>query len=503
MIYIYLLNLINFIISIFLIKKYLHIYQLKDYKILRFLRFFKKKWYFYIIFLLFLIFLLLNYLVFKTNLIVKLILNILLIAINTLFNFNLIKSNKTPIKYTNKMKHLYLISISILFIINISTYGVIASCLCFVFIPSLANFINIYDKIKNHNFIKNARKLARLNNTKIIAITGSNGKTSVKNILFNMLTKKYPTQMTPKSYNTELGISKFINEELSTETKYLILEYGARRVGDIARLCDLFGADYGIVTNIAPQHIESFKSIDNVYLAKKELPNYLKANLCIYNYDNEKTYKMYKEKIGKKIAVSINKKTKIHAENIKIIDGKTNFDLILSGEKYNTTTNLLGRHNVTNILLATALAQQLKIDTNDIISAIENLEPIQHRLQLIRSHINILDDSYNCSIASARESLWVLDKMPNTHVVATPGIIEAGNMQYDINYQLGKMLSIADIVIIIGSTNANAISSGLKSKNFNKKLLNVSNLEQAKSYFKSLKKGDTLLLLNDLPDDYN
>ena len=87
--------------------------------------------------------------------------------------------------------------------------------------------------------------------------------------LCEILSSKYNVQATPKSYNTPLGISKFINDELRDNTEYLILEYGARHKGDIKKLCNIFGADYGIVTTISAQHLESFKSIQNIYEAKK------------------------------------------------------------------------------------------------------------------------------------------------------------------------------------------------------------------------------------------
>ena len=164
----------------------------------------------------------------------------------------------------------------------------------------ISNFINLYDRIKNNNFIKKASEKIKLSQVKIIAITGSNGKTSVKQILNQFLKIKYKILATPKSFNTPLGIAKFVNENDIDKYDFLILEYGARKKGDIKKLCSIYGADYGIITLIAPQHLESFRSIENVYRTKNELSEFLKPDLCIYNIDNLFVYRSYFEKTDSK-----------------------------------------------------------------------------------------------------------------------------------------------------------------------------------------------------------
>ena len=322
-----------------------------------------------------------------------------------------------------------------------------------------------------------------------------------------MLSTKYKVQATPASFNTPLGIAKFINNELKYNTEFLILEYGARHKNDIKKLCNLFGADYGITTTVASQHLESFKSVENVFKAKSKLPTFLQNKPCIFNIDNLYTKRMFDEKTGDKISVSINQKANVFAENIKIENFKTQFNLVLNNQIYSLQTFLLGCHNVLNICLATALANYLEISTNNIISAIENLEQVPHRLSLTQTHINILDDSYNCSPASANESLWVLKQIPNKKMVVTPGIIECGKEKVNINYNLGKQLAYFEFVVIIGNENKQAILDGIKKEieenNLQPQIYFSPSLEEAKQYFSKLNNNDTLLLLNDLPDDYN
>ena len=496
MIYVYLINLLTALFNMIIIEQYLHVYQLKDYNLVRFIRYFKKYYWFYclsiIIFVLECVF---------YNWIFIMSANACLLVLNILLCSKIISSNKTPLKYTAKIKRLIIICAVIVLVLNSFSVGASLSNALIMFTPIIANFLNIYDKLKNKRFIHLAQEKLTLNSAKIIAITGSNGKTSVKNILYNLLKTKYKVLCSPKSYNTPLGISKFINESNVNECDFVILEYGARHIGDVKKLCNTFGADYGIITTIAPQHIESFKTIENVCIAKKELSDFLKYDLCVYNLDNIYTLKMYQQKTGKKLGVSIHYKCDIFASNIKIKDYKTEFNINFNNKKCKVKTRLLGRHNVTNILLASALATKLGVDIENIVDAISELNFVPHRLELIKTNINILDDSYNCSIASSREALYVLTKFSGKKVVATPGIIEGGKSEFMINFHLGELLSVCDEVIIIGNHNKLALATGLGSKNF-KNIVYCPTLLDAQNEFKKLNIGDNLLLLNDLPDDY-
>lgn len=496
----FLFNLIIAIINIVFLKKYLHVYQLKNYNNIRYYRFFKnKKSLFFVLCLTFFVFEIL----FK-NILFYILSNSVLLILNMIYLKNLIKSSKTPLILTGKLSRLDLFSIFILLLLCFYQFSfpliIVATFLC----PTISNTVNFYDRIKNHKFIKKAQLKLKNSFTQIIAITGSNGKTSVKNILLEILSTEHKTQATPASFNTPLGIAKFINEELKKDTEFLILEYGARHINDIKKLCRLFGADYGIVTTISPQHLETFKTIKNIVKAKNELPKFLDNSACVFNIDNLYTKQMFKEKSGNKISVSIYENADVYAKNLKIYKNLMCFDLFLSNRTYNLKINLLGRHNVLNICLASAMAKILNINEKNIIRAIENLQPTSHRLELIKTHINILDDSYNCSPSSAKEALWVLKNFSGKKMVVTPGIIECGKDKHIINFNLGKQMIFCDYVTVVGSENRKAILDGINSTNKTTKpeIFISKNLDETKKYFCKLKDNDTLLLLNDLPDDY-
>ena len=215
---------------------------------------------------------------------------------------------------------------------------------------------------------------------------------------------------------------------------------------------------------------------------------------------------MFDEKTGEKISTSIHQNANVFADNIKLQNLKTQFDLHLNNQTFTLQTSLLGMHNITNICLAAALASFLEVSDENIISTIKNLQPVEHRLSLIQTHINILDDSYNCSPASAKEALWVLKNSPGKKMIITPGIIECGKEKYNINFELGKKLAHFDYIVIIGNENKQTIELGIKKeiedKNLQPQILFANSLDNAKQYFSKLNHGDTILLLNDLPDDY-
>ena len=478
-----------------MIEKFLHIFQLKDYSCARYIKHIKQK----LIFTLFFLFVFAIELIFK-NIILTLCLNAAVLIINLAICSNIIKTCKTPLIYTGKIKRLYILSSIVLAIPSFFYLGGIVGIILLYFIPIIANFLNFYDKILNKKFIRMAQKKLDDSKAKIIAITGSNGKTSVKNILCEMLSE-YNVLASPKSYNTPLGIAKFINESKIKNCDFLILEYGARHLGDIKKMCKLFGADYGIITLVAPQHLESFKTIDNVYKTKKELTDFLQTKPCVYNLDNIYTYKMFCEKLGTKIGVSLYQNSSINCTDYNIKLGKTYFKITLNGKTYSTSCKLLGKHNILNILLSAAMAKFLNVSDEHVLKTIKHLDYIPHRLQLIKTNINILDDSYNCSLSSATEALEVLQYFPGKKVVVTPGIIEGGDKEFEINYELGTKLAVCNEVIIIGEHNKNALTKGLQAKKF-KKIVCFNSLEDAKKHFVKLNKNDNLLLLNDLPDDY-
>ncbi len=338
-----------------------------------------------------------------------------------------------------------------------------------------------------------------------IGITGSFGKTSCKKILYQLLAEDYNTKITKASYNTPLGVA-IATEEIEKHTDIFIAEMGARYVGDIKELIEMVKPCYAIVTGITRQHLETFKSIKNIYKEKKELADSVPPNgFCVFNGSNSYTKYMYNQCRVQKCLVGFCPTCDIYAENISSNLEGSSFDIVYDSHRLSCTTKLLGKHNVLNILLAFAMARKLNISSTHLQERIAKLRPIDHRMQPLRSPngILIIDDSYNCNIEGALAAMEVIKTYAGRKVVFSQGIVEVGtDKQHDLNKYLGRIIAqVADQVILCG-INALSIKQGLLENQFKGEVRIYRNLKKAKDDFKNvLKYGDLLLIQNDLPDN--
>lgn len=377
------------------------------------------------------------------------------------------------------------------------------------------------EKIINGVYLRDARKRIKTLQPKIIGITGSYGKTSTKYIVHQILSKKYNTLMTPDSYNTPMGVCKVIRGDLLSEHEYFIVEMGAYKRGDIRELCHLAPPNIGILTAVGPQHLERFKSIENTARAKYELIEALPTNgLAVINADNEicakladKTDNVPVIRYGIEANGVENTSLRLKARNIKQSDKGLTFTV--NDEVTGTvqiTTRLLGKHNVSNILAAIGVSLQCGMTLDEVRDALEALEPVPHRLQLIAGDtgVTVIDDSFNANPEGAKAALEVLTDFVNDKdgkkVLVTPGMVELGEREYDENKQFGSdAAKVCDLVILVGTARTAPILDGLKTANYpEQQIYVVQDLAEAQQQLaKRLKPGDVVLFENDLPDNYN
>jgi len=354
--------------------------------------------------------------------------------------------------------------------------------------------------IKNY-YIKKAReKLKKCKNLKVICITGSYGKTSVKNFIYDILKTKYKVCVSPNSYNTQMGITKVILNNLNLNDEFLVLEMGADRLHDINNLCKIVKPDFSVITGVTNQHLKTFKTFENIVKTKFELiENTKDKGMVILNAENKITNDFYKQTNKEKYLVG--KESNFCAQNIKCTLFGTKFNLVNDKEKMLISTKLLGKHNVLNLLLSSKLATLLGFSLEEIKIAIENIEQVNHRLNLIKSNGRfILDDSFNANCEGVKHAIEVLKTHCGKKIVITAGIVELGKDAYKENYKLGKLLKDIDYVIITNYVNRNAILDGLKKS---KNVFLVENLNEAMIKLKDIFfEGDCVLFLNDLPDTY-
>ena len=343
-----------------------------------------------------------------------------------------------------------------------------------------------------------------------IGITGSFGKTSVKEILNMMLSQRYRVLSTPSSYNTPMGIAMTVKGLDSTHDIF-IAEMGARNKGDIKELTQMIKPDYGVLTGINNQHLESFGSIDRIKETKFELFEGLnKGGVGFFSSDSIGARDLYDRFGGEKyIAGRSDESAFVYATDI-ITDSKgMSFNLHIRGEQaIKCSTVLLGKHSVSNICLAAAVAYKLGLTPEEIAGGVNRIPALKHRLELLPNNKNIviIDDSYNSNEDGTRAAMEVLDTFSGRKIVLTPGLVELGKLENVANLEFGKRLARhSDLVIVIGRHNAEMLINGLTEGGMPKEnIMFAKTLNKGNAMLNDIiRDGDVVLFENDLPDNYS
>lgn len=343
-----------------------------------------------------------------------------------------------------------------------------------------------------------------------IGITGSYGKTSVKEILRTILSQKFRVLATPENYNTPLGIALTVKNLDSTHDVF-IAEMGARSKGDIKELAQMVKPKFGVLTGVNNQHLETFGSIEITKQTKYELfENLLDGGTGFFSSDNQNAIELMEKFGGEKYSAGIDGENNlVTASDIKIdVKGMT-FTLNFSdGKSVKCTTVLLGRHSVKNICLASAVAYKMGLTPKEIATGINRLQSVGHRLELLPNNkkIVIIDDSYNSNVDGIDAAMEILDTFKGRKIVLTPGLVELGKVENVANLEFGKTLAKhADLVIVIGHHNAEMIINGLIEGGMNRDNIKFAkNLNKGNQLLNGIiQEGDVVLFENDLPDNYN
>jgi len=357
---------------------------------------------------------------------------------------------------------------------------------------------------------------------KVVGITGSYGKTTTKTFLREFLRIRYHTYATPKSYNTLMGISLAINRDLAQDfrSEYFISEMGAYVEGEIARICQLTPPDIAIITEIGPQHLERFGSLDNVQAAKYELVKHLPPDgIAVFNVDNPRIRQMMERGYpATRLSVSrllspeqarVQGVTWLAEEVEQGLDGiRFRASHVESGMSIQIHTAVIGIHNVSNLLLCIALAHHEGIPLRDIALRARRLEAAESRLAIQRSAagITIINDAYSANPKGVVSALEVLGMQPSQRrLLITPGMVELGELHAQENYKLGEHAARhATDIILVGREQTAAIYAALCDRDFPlERLQVVEHLQDALRWSKQhLRAGDAVLFLNDLPDTY-
>ena len=379
-----------------------------------------------------------------------------------------------------------------------------------LFMPMMANFINKpIEKAINNHYINDAKRIINeLPNTTVIGITGSFGKTSTKYYLNTLLSAKYNVLMTPASFNTTMGVVKTVRGMLNATHEIFICEMGAKGVGEIKEICDIVNPRHSMITSIGEQHLETFKSVDNIIKTKFEIADCITDGTVVLNYDNEliRNHGTDKNKLTYGIGDG---DFDYKAVNIKVSPKGTSFTVIHKGESYDFSTKLLGSHNVQNVTGAIAMAHFMGVPMKDLQFPVKRLECVPHRMEILDkgNGVTVIDDAFNSNPAGARAALGTLKMMEDCErILVTPGMVELGEREYDLNRELGEFAAdCCDAAILVGERQAPPIKEGLLKKGYPEdRIYVVKSLDEGVKIAYGLNAGRkrVILLENDLPDNY-
>lgn len=375
----------------------------------------------------------------------------------------------------------------------------------------LSNLINKpVEKAVQNWYINDAKKiLASCPDLHKVGITGSYGKTSMKFYLSELLSSQYETLKTPESFNTPMGVTITIRRDLKPTHQYFICEMGARRVHEIKELCGIASPHDGIITSVGPQHLETFGSIENVVNTKFELADSISALGKVYlNGDNELIRKKAPD-YPNAITYGLQEGNDWRATDVSVSDRGTEFTVTApDGKSCRYSTKLLGEHNVQNLLGAIAYAADTGIPMEKLVLPVKRIAAVPHRLQLLDkgNGVTFIDDAYNSNPSGCRAALAVLGLFDACRILVTPGMVELGAKQEELNYEFGQEASKAcDYIVLVGKKQTEPIYNGIKDSGYDMSKVYVADslndaLAKVNAYTTDKKK--IVLLENDLPDNY-
>jgi UDP-N-acetylmuramoyl-tripeptide--D-alanyl-D-alanine ligase len=356
-----------------------------------------------------------------------------------------------------------------------------------VFMPLAVAYIgsHLIEKFLFMTYKKEAKnKLKSMKDLQIVCITGSYGKTSIKNFVAQILSKKFNVYATPRSVNTMGGIVADVNNALPSDTDVYVCEAGARESGDIYEITKFLEPQIVVVGRVGEAHIEYFKSIQNIIATKLEImqsPRLQKAFIHTSVTDEPHVKVTF---FGDEI------------KNVKATLDGIDFEMKINDETLKLHTDILGEFQTMNIAVAIHIAKNFGMSNEEIINAVKELEPVEHRLQLIKAGGKIiLDDGYNGNIDGMLEGIRLCSLHDGRKVIVTPGLVESSD---ELNLRLINAINETfDIVIVTGSLNAKLFNKNLKVKN---KIMLADKSSLTDVLANQTKAGDIILFANDAPN---
>ena len=351
------------------------------------------------------------------------------------------------------------------------------------------------ERALGERWVSKARDKLASSGARVVAITGSYGKTTTKGYVHHLLSSRLATVSTPGSFNNRMGLARAINEHLTPGTEIFVAEMGTYGKGEIADLCEFVPPEVSAITSIGPVHLERFGSEEAIVEAKTEI--LANARAAVLNVDHPLLARLADREgaIRKVIRAS---GSDIDAD-VSVVEGV----LRLAGE----TIGRVGPEVFeTNLAIAAAVAAHYGVPNGEIARRLATLPVPPHRRQQSASELGflIIDDTYNSNPAGAAGALELLCSLPGEgrRVVVTPGMVELGRRQFEENRAFARAIAErSSDLLVVGLTNRRALVQGARDGAAT--VIVLSSRQEAVEWIRSrLGPGDAVLYENDLPDHY-
>ena len=333
-----------------------------------------------------------------------------------------------------------------------------------------------------------ATKYRKKLDIQVVGITGSNGKTTTKDIVYSLLSAKAKTLKTEGNYNNHIGLP-YTLLNVTDEEKFVVLEMGMSSLGEIRRLGEISSPDYAIITNIGDSHIEFLKTRDNVFKAKTELLEFVNKENTFVCGDDEYLAKLDVNRIG------FNDNNTHKIESYEFSDKGSKF--VLDGKEYKIS--LLGKHNISNTAIAIELAKKIGLTDEEIQSGLKEIKISNMRFQEIKIGEDIyINDAYNASPTSMKAAIDTLNEIYNDkYKIAILGdMLELGENEVDyhidvLNYLLDKKIKL---IYLYGERMKKAYDIFMKTKSEEYRFWYYPNKEMIVESLKNIRMEKVILL---------
>ena len=428
------------------------------------------------------LFYLLSYLVYTyqdrtTGLIILLLSQCLLLTKIKLKNYHFTR------RYCMLLFFLVLISLilySILYFKISNYFGILCLFIC-DYLGLILSIFLLYpiEKFISEYYVRKARNKVKKNKYIVIGITGSFGKTSMKNILYSLLKTRYKIAYQNHNYNTLMGLAKYINNYVRDDDEILIVELGVDEVNTMIKFKKLFMLDIALITSIGNMHLSTFKTLDNIKKEKMAISNLLKENGILFINKDDCSYISGYNNVVYTTKDSLN----------------FSHDLPYKINLYNRAiqTELCLEYQLSYLSMALSVSKLLSLDKEEIIFGLENIIIPDSRFKITKSGRDIIiDNSYNSNEKGFKLSVDLIKKYDEFKVVVTGGLFELGSQFENINYEIGRYLKDVDLLILINEDLNHPLKEGFIS-NSKKEFIQLDDFNKVNDVISKIDKKKIIL----------